>query len=340
MSGGAEYFRKMLKIILFFAASVVTVYGAGELTVLHSSGSAKFTGHEQVDESLLKEIFAASLGFTIKKGSDWSGLSVSQPFNFSEAVVVMVVDGVSSLELTEGHTYPLNTDEDEFYTYQALHDDVERRYPRQNATLLRMDLTEEADTDKPYSRFFGDYEDTPTNWTVKYLDPSVAEDKQFLDEMAILRTIAKLVESGLVYRDGVPDVYWIVMRSLHSVMDLHGRDSEAAKEAKTIVKNVIHAHKKAFVQAYKGRVIVAAMCSDVSHTRRTRSLMAEADVQLDLNLAPEYSQDYPVIFNIILWFGVAFVFSLLAISLFIADMDPGRDSIIYRMTSTRMKKDN
>lgn len=45
-------------------------------------------------------------------------------------------------------------------------------------------------------------------------------------------------------------------------------------------------------------------------------------------------------FNIILWFGVVMVFSLLAISYTIGYMDPGRDSIIYRMTSTRMKKDN
>lgn len=59
-----------------------------------------------------------------------------------------------------------------------------------------------------------------------------------------------------------------------------------------------------------------------------------------LNLAKSYSSDYPVIFNIILWFGVAMVFALIAISLAIGNMDPGRDSIIYRMTSTRMKKDN
>lgn len=60
----------------------------------------------------------------------------------------------------------------------------------------------------------------------------------------------------------------------------------------------------------------------------------------DLNLAKTYSQDYPVIFNIILWFGVVIAFSLLAISYAIACMDPGRDSIIYRMTSNRIKKDN
>ncbi|XP_018403726.1 PREDICTED: renin receptor isoform X2 [Cyphomyrmex costatus] len=56
--------------------------------------------------------------------------------------------------------------------------------------------------------------------------------------------------------------------------------------------------------------------------------------------AKVYTENYPVIFNIILWFGVVFVFSLLAICIAIANMDPGRDSIIYRMTSNRMKKDN
>lgn len=50
--------------------------------------------------------------------------------------------------------------------------------------------------------------------------------------------------------------------------------------------------------------------------------------------------NYPVIFNIMLWFGVAMFFALLAICIVIANMDPGRDSIIYRMTSNRMKKDN
>lgn len=53
-----------------------------------------------------------------------------------------------------------------------------------------------------------------------------------------------------------------------------------------------------------------------------------------------YDGDYPAIFNIILWFVVVLVFSLISIVYVMVDMDPGRDSIIYRMTSTRMKKDN
>jgi hypothetical protein len=40
----------------------------------------------------------------------------------------------------------------------------------------------------------------------------------------------------------------------------------------------------------------------------------QEDQQVDINLAPVYSSNYPVIFNIFLWFGVVFAFSLLAIS--------------------------
>jgi hypothetical protein len=79
------------------------------------------------------------------QGSDWSGLSVSSPFSFAEAVVVVVVDGVSSLGWKEGHRYSLITDEDESVTWQSLHDRVLKRYPGQNATLLRMDFAEQVE---------------------------------------------------------------------------------------------------------------------------------------------------------------------------------------------------
>ena len=68
---------------------------------------------------------------------------MSHPFSFAEAIVGVVVDGVSSLGLKEGHHYPLVTDEDESVIWQALHDRILSHYPGQNATLLRMDLAEE-----------------------------------------------------------------------------------------------------------------------------------------------------------------------------------------------------
>jgi len=62
-------------------------------------------------------------------------------------------------------------------------------------------------------------------------------------------------------------------------------------------------------------------------------------LQTSLNLAPSYSDQYSAIFNICLWFMIIFAITLLFIAWSIWFMDPGRDSIIYRMTSTRLKRE-
>lgn len=57
------------------------------------------------------------------------------------------------------------------------------------------------------------------------------------------------------------------------------------------------------------------------------------------NLAKLTDKDFPVIFNIIFWFTVILVFTLIAISLALSNVED-KDSIIYRMTGARGKKDN
>ncbi|CDW51847.1 Renin r domain containing protein [Trichuris trichiura] len=52
-----------------------------------------------------------------------------------------------------------------------------------------------------------------------------------------------------------------------------------------------------------------------------------------------YDENYSVIFNICLWLVIAFACSLLYIGVGMWSMDPGRESIVYRMTMTRAKKD-
>merc|ERR1712062_433201 len=63
------------------------------------------------------------------------------------------------------------------------------------------------------------------------------------------------------------------------------------------------------------------------------------DDQKKYNTADSYSQDFPAIFNIILFITLVLIFASFGISYCMWFMDPGRDSIIYRMTSQRMKKD-
>jgi len=65
------------------------------------------------------------------------------------------------------------------------------------------------------------------------------------------------------------------------------------------------------------------------------------ELQDKYNLADPVSEDYPIIFNILLFVGVSLTLAVIAISVATATMDPGRDSLIYRVTSgQKMKKDN
>lgn len=68
-------------------------------------------------------------------------------------------------------------------------------------------------------------------------------------------------------------------------------------------------------------------------------LKAEQPDLSKANVGAEYSEDYPIIFNIWLWLLVVLVLSIYVVCLVMWYMDPGRDSIIYRMTSQRIKTD-
>nr|CAD7430745.1 unnamed protein product [Timema monikensis] len=309
------------------------VNGAGELLILHAPKSLQFEGNEPLDESLLREVYSGALGFSVSKGSKWGGLKVLDPFHYPEAVVGIVVDGLPSLGISKGSHFPLITNQNEEATWHALNQRVSMRFPDQSSVLTRLDTVEGNNAGLSTSS-------SPPP-LVQYLNPNETEDAQFIQELLLVKQLTHKVksESG----DGVPDVYWLVLRALHPVIDLHGTDSDAAIEAKNLLIEAIKDLDRAFVHAYKGQVLVSVVTSDVSHTRKSRSLMAEVDADSvvdNMNVSKEYDPNYPVIFNILLWFNIAFFYSIIAVAVFIAKMDPGRDSIIYRMTSTRMKKDN
>ncbi|XP_075976497.1 uncharacterized protein LOC142976814, partial [Anticarsia gemmatalis] len=106
---------------------------------------------------------------------------------------------------------------------------------------------------------------------------------------------------------------------------------------------------KAFVKAYEGSVLVTAVVTDVAHTRRAARSPDDEDEAPPEDEEPppdatppgdDFDANFAAVFNLMLWFGIAYCFSLIAIVYTLMDMDPGRDSIIYRMTSIRMKKEN
>ncbi|KZC09382.1 Renin receptor [Dufourea novaeangliae] len=430
----------MLKLFFCFVAVLVTVNATGDLVIFHSPDSVLFHGNDEVEQSLLTEVFTAALGYTAKLKGTWSCMSITNPFGLPEAVVAEVIEGVDSLDIPKAildtsKRFPLNVNEGEETTWQAFRQRLDER--DDDNTLVRISLGDGVDALGQSA--LGELKPTPIDETsLKVLNPEKKEDKEFLEEVQLLHAIAEKVLSA-TKPDSKPDIYWLVISGLRPVFDAYGSNSTASQEALSLLNNALNVVRDAFIQAYDGKVLIAAFTNDASKVHHIRSVTLErqrrdtttdnkiksvgstlelkqlynntnfnnnnivikqndqqgedkkiedeedsntnnnstsesnsdtsfttanshsgvtetdqdlTNTEYDINsntligqgefqnLAKKYSPNYPIMFNIFLWFGVIFVFSLLAICIAISEMDPGRDSIIYRMTSNRMKKDN
>ncbi|XP_076298729.1 ATPase H(+)-transporting accessory protein 2 isoform X1 [Lasioglossum baleicum] len=423
----------MLKTIFCLVAVLVAVKANGDFVVLHSPSTVLFDGEGEVEQSFLTEVFTAALGYTAKLRGTWNGMSITDPFRLPEAVVVMAIEGIDSLDIPKGTRFPLNVNEGEETTWQAFRQRLDER--DDDNILVRIYLGDGLDALGQSA--LGELKPTPIDETsLKALNLNKEEDKKFLEEVQLLHAIAKKAPSA-IKPDSKPDVYWLVVSGLQPVFDAYGSNSTSSKEALVLLNNALNMVRDAFIEAYDGQVLIVAFTNDASKVHHIRSVTLERqrresatdnkiksvgstselkqlhnntyfnnnNIQIKQNedeekknedeeesitdsastnepnsdtrdttvnsdsgvtetdqdqnnmgenmnsntqitgqeiknISKKYTQNYPIIFNIVLWFGIIFVFSLLAICITIGDMDPGRDSIIYRMTSNRMKKDN
>ncbi|XP_076651824.1 ATPase H(+)-transporting accessory protein 2 isoform X1 [Halictus rubicundus] len=393
----------MLKTLFGLVAVLVAVKANGDFVVLHSPSTVLFNGEGEVEQSFLTEVFTAALGYTAKLRGTWNGMSITDPFRLPEAVVVMAIEGIDSLDIPKGTRFPLNVNEGEETTWQAFRQRLDER--DDDNILVRIYLGDGLDALGQSA--LGELKPTPIDETsLKALNLRKEEDKKFLEEVQLLHAIAKKAPSA-IKPDSKPDVYWLVVSGLQPVFDAYGSNSTSSKEALVLLNNALNMVRDAFIEAYDGQVLIVAFTNDASKVHHIRSVTLErqrresatqnedeekknedeeesitdststnepnsdtrdttvnsdsgvtetdqdqsnmgenmnSNTQITgqefQNISKKYSQNYPIIFNIILWFGIIFIFSLLAICITIGDMDPGRDSIIYRMTANRIKKDN
>lgn len=76
--------------------------------------------------------------------NEFSGLYINSPFNFAEAVVVVAVHGVSSLGISEGHTFPFSTDSPMEEIWATLEAKILERYPySENQSLVEVNFDED-----------------------------------------------------------------------------------------------------------------------------------------------------------------------------------------------------
>uniref|UniRef100_A0A1B0AYC6 Uncharacterized protein n=1 Tax=Glossina palpalis gambiensis TaxID=67801 RepID=A0A1B0AYC6_9MUSC len=318
----------MLENLLIFLICIAATNAFGEFVILNSPKSLNFKGTEPISSEDLGDVIYASLGNGLSGDAKWPCLNILDPFNLPTNVITIRLDGVTSSKLSGERTYQLEGHRVED-SLNAVADQLEA--DNESACVMNFENFEEAIEN--FNALLGNVEVKPVSSI--YLKPELhIGDKQYLSSIAYINAMADNMNTLLNKCK-----FLSISLSVDSIAKGHGEKSVATIEAldmfATVAKNVNNAAEKC---SNKG-TLVLGIVKKTDNTRAKRQATTEEDKN-KYNLAEYYSEDYPVIFNIILWLMVTFGFSLLAICYAIGSMDPGRDSIIYRMTSTRMKKDN
>lgn len=314
---------------IFLLFSLFVAANCDQLSILYSPKALEFHGHARLDAESVSDVFGAALGYSVAHPTEWDGLVVKDPFNMANGAVVVVAEGIDSLPLEGAQTYELYGGSGS----ESLGELVQKSADH-NGISFEVDLKESSDS---FSTPLGTVQPDDDDVKPQYLKPkSNKADSDFMRQIAFINGLSDLLVTST--DESVPTVH-IVRVSLEALLAAHEPSSQAIAEAKKLLSNAMLELQTAAEKAFDGAVVVGLITSTEAPLVRSKRQAGETD-DVDYNIAMKYDSNYPVIFNIILWFSVVLVFSLLAISMAIATMDPGRDSIIYRMTSTRMKKEN
>ncbi|XP_064106605.1 ATPase H(+)-transporting accessory protein 2-like [Macrobrachium nipponense] len=324
----------MAKLIFLsvFVVCLVSFVHCGEVTVVHAPSTLRFGSASTLRVSNLDDILTSSLGYTPKESSPWNGLTITTPFSLPTAAVVIVVHGGGLTINQEGSTYPLKEDMSMKEAFQSVKSIVGSRAQRE--TLFKyISVDDDLVEDGPHSFI-------PTT---KVLNMSVEPDATLLRELGTLMKTSMTINEITTTSHGGQDVIFMELNALAPLVKVYGINSAKVKEAIDVVRNQLVRVTDVMRHAYNDQVLVASTVVDQLQelSRPSRSILqSRAAPPMDLNLASEYSSDYPAVFNIVLWISLILIFFIAFTSFAMATMDPGQDSIIYRMTNPRMKKDS
>lgn len=302
-------FKEVFALVTLFSA----VFGNGEFSIHHSPNGINFKGNEPIDSSELPSILTTATGRSTNSANTWEGLTILNPFNYPAMTVVVEIDGLASLKLGE-NTYP---------------------YRNTISRQLTRDLFTSALNGRVIAENDVDLADDTDVFEMEKLNPTHKSVVKFVQDLKTLNNLRQMVEDKI---DG--DGIWIELKGLTSIMQQFGQQSEESIEAVTILNKALEQLETSLEKVYGEKFLLTSITEDNLHSRHTRAADKPNDIPKVKNLSKRYEEEYSAIFNIILFTSIFLIAALISTAVFICTLDPGRDSIIYRMTTQRIKKEN
>jgi len=338
---------------------IIYVFGSEEVIFQHAPSSLVFTPGKEVLSNQVEDIISVIYGFSTKDTPAWDGIHITNPFKRPEAVLIVELNGFSSVYSTfNGKTFTFKPDLQPFRPYQSLADSIFLHFPEQRPFLMEADsknvnnlhyqysylLSRLPSSDEELVDQLSGPQSTLAGSNLVHLNMTVTDDLQFLKELQLLTDISQQVSGQCSkVRDGVPDLYWIYVSEFNDLVSKYGPQAPQVHEALTLLKSTLKKVQGNFADCYGEQFVQAVITTsydDVPKSRNVRQAPTPAPpAGSGRNLGPVYSRNYSAIFNIFLFTMLVFSLSVFGIALGIWNMDPGRDSVIYRISNQRMKRD-
>ncbi|XP_021566965.1 renin receptor isoform X2 [Carlito syrichta] len=317
---------------VFFVLLSLLVAGilGNEFSILKSPGSVVFrNGNWPIPGERIPDVAALSMGFSVKDDLSWPGLAVGNLFRRPRATVMVMVKGVDRLALPLGSviSYPLEN----------------RVYMVGKANSVFEDLS--VTLRQLRNRLFQE-NSVLNSLPLNSLSRNNEVDLLFLSELQVLHDISSLLSRHKhLAKDHSPDLYSLELAGLDEIGKRYGEDSEQFRDASKILVDALQKFADDMYSLYGGNAVVELVTVksfDMSLVRKTRTILEAKQAKnpaSPYNLAYKYNFEYPVVFNMVLWIMIALTLAVIVTSYNIWNMDPGYDSIIYRMTNQKIRMD-
>ncbi|XP_071084453.1 renin receptor-like [Haliotis cracherodii] len=349
--------------VLVFCAVLSVSLAGQELVITHAPSYVTFQQQaDQLHTSQVPKVLAHTLGLKTESDLGWKGLVQGSMFKRPKANVLMtiVTHPDQPLPLKKLAKFPVD-DDVAFPDVEGVMNSLQGTFLDQSPLMLDLHADNNMFDLKTEEQLFRKLPNSIRKLSDRLLDAdsiihklssgslnmTLKSDLSLMSEMQMIADVMKtMTENPSMVKNKTPDLFSFTIYGLRNVADKHGLKSEQTKDATKMVSDFVDHVTDHFKSLYKDNVVVEVLSAapQKGHVRKVRSLMATTPAPSkpksnSMNLADDYSQEYPAIFNIILWMMVVLAIAVYAIVYGMWYMDPGVDSIIYRMTSQRLKKD-
>uniref|UniRef100_A0A8C6FRW7 Renin receptor n=1 Tax=Moschus moschiferus TaxID=68415 RepID=A0A8C6FRW7_MOSMO len=167
-------------------------------------------------------------------------------------------------------------------------------------------------------------------------------DLLFLSELQVLHDISSLLSRYKhLAKDHSPDLYSLELPGLEEIGKNYGEDSEQFRDASKILVDALQKYADDMYNHGGNAVeeLVTIRLFDTPLMRKTKTTLETKQVMdpsTPYNLAYKHNFEYPVVFSLVLWIMIGLALTLIVTCYTIWNMDPGNDSIIYRMTNQKI----